>query len=294
VSIAPYFPYRSEKAKAEYLVFLDRMAKDWPIPQETRMVLTAYGETFVRIGGPAKAEPLVLLPGINTTSLLWAPNIAALSQRYRTYAVDMMGDIGRSVSTRRIRDTGNLMSWLDELFRELKLKDGFHLLGVSYGGWAAAQYGLRFSKRLGKLVLLAPAASVLPTNIQFYLRAIPMLTRTRSAARGMVRWLMEDLARKDPARLELSLDRVMMTMACLRPHRVPGPNLLTDDEWQSFSMPVLFVVGEHEKIYSASKAIERLKNVAPQVRTQIVAAAGHDLTVVQPEIVSRAILEFLA
>ena len=53
------------------------------------------------------------------------------------------------------------------------------------------------------------------------------------------------------------------------------------------------LVGENEKLYSAAEAVERLNRVAPQVRTEIIPGAGHDLTFVQTELVNRRIVEFL-
>jgi pimeloyl-ACP methyl ester carboxylesterase len=62
---------------------------------------------------------------------------------------------------------------------------------------------------------------------------------------------------------------------------------------QSISVPALFLVGENEKLYSARKAIHRLNRVAPQIQTEIILNAGHDLTIVQAELVNRKVLEFL-
>ena len=45
--ISAHYPYRSLKAKEEYLEFLDRLAKDWPIASESRLVPTSFGQTFV-------------------------------------------------------------------------------------------------------------------------------------------------------------------------------------------------------------------------------------------------------
>jgi pimeloyl-ACP methyl ester carboxylesterase len=69
---------------------------------------------------------------------------------------------------------------------------------------------------------------------------------------------------------------------------------LTDSELQSFGVPVLFAVGENEKIYSATEAVERLDEVAPQIQTRTIPGAGHDLTIVQAALVNRMILGFLA
>ena len=70
------------------------------MPSTMTTVPTSYGRTFVRISGPADAPPLVLLPGGGSSLLMWAPNVAALSERYRVYAIDRLGDIGRSVYLR--------------------------------------------------------------------------------------------------------------------------------------------------------------------------------------------------
>ena len=71
------------------------------------------------------------------------------------------------------------------------------------------------------------------------------------------------------------------------------PPVLTDAEWGGMAVPILFLAGEHETIYSAKKAVGRLRRVAPRVRAEIIPGAGHDLTFVQAEAVDRRILEFL-
>lgn len=294
MAVPPYFPYRSAEARAIYLSFYDRSAKDWPVAWESRMVPGAFGETFVRISGPAAADPLVLLPGLNTSSQFWEPNIEALSAGYRTYAVDRLGDVGRSVCTTRIADIAGLLRWLDETFTALEPGRKINLLGLSYGGWLAALYALRFPDRLRKLVLLAPGGTVLRTSLAMYLHAIPILTGRPAAMRRFVEWLLQDVARKDPSRVGISLNRLQLTNRCYRPRRIAGPTLFTDAELAGLRVPTLFVVGEHEKIYSAAKALARLHRAAPQIQTELIPGAGHDLTVAQPELLHRAILDFLA
>lgn len=53
-------------------------------------------------------------------------------------------------------------------------------------------------------------------------------------------------------------------------------------------------VGENEKICPPLLALERLKTVAPRITTQLIAGAGHDLTLVKAVEVNRAVLNFLA
>jgi pimeloyl-ACP methyl ester carboxylesterase len=255
------------------------------------MVPGSFGETFVRISGPCGAPPLILLPGLNTTSLFWAPNIAALSAGYRTCALERIGDVGRSRCTRPIASAAELMRWLDETFTALDPGRRINLLGLSYGGWLAAQYALAFPNRVQKLVLVAPGGA-LPTNLRFYLRAIPVLTRRPFWIRSFVQWMLQDVVRRDPARAELSVQWATVTYRYFKPRRMIGGTALSDGDL-AVRPPTLFLVGEHEKIYSAAKAVERLHRVAPQIRTQIVPEAGHDLTIAQPETIHRAVLDFL-
>ena len=74
---------------------------EWPSAWEERTVPTTYGATFVRTSGPATAPPLVLLPGAATTSLMWAPNIQALSVEYKIFAVDQMGTLAAAFAPSR-------------------------------------------------------------------------------------------------------------------------------------------------------------------------------------------------
>ena len=73
-----------------------------------------------------------------------------------------------------------------------------------------------------------------------------------------------------------------------------APDVLTDAELQSFAMLVLFAVGLSEKLYSATESVERLNEVAPNIQTRIIPGAGHDLTIVQADLVNQMIVEFLA
>ena len=200
MEISAYHPFRSAKAKEKYLTQLEMWEQqEWPIVSESRMVDTSYGQTFVRISGPVGAPPLVLLPGANTNSLMWGPNIAALSECYRTYAVDNIYDYGRSVYTRTIGSPDDFVNWLDELFSALELGDKINLMGLSYGGWLTSQYALRFPDRLDKIVLLAPAATVLSIRLGFIVRVLLFLVPLRCFTKSMLCWLFEDLAQKDKA-----------------------------------------------------------------------------------------------
>jgi uncharacterized protein YhfF/pimeloyl-ACP methyl ester carboxylesterase len=295
MNLSAYHPFRSAKAKEEYLAFYDRRAKQWPVASESRMVETSFGQTFVRISGAVEAQPLVLLPGLYANSLMWVPNIEALSACCRTYAVDHIYDVGRSVYTRHLKTSGDYVRWLDELFTGLALGDQICLMGISFGGWQACQYALRFPNRLAKMVLLAPVGTVLPLPLEYWFRTLLAVLHPRFF-RSFGYWIFDDFARKDettPKLLDEAIEGIRIALRCFKPKPGILPTVFADKELKGLQVPTLYIVGEHEKIYSAQKAVQRLNRVAPHIKTEMIPQAGHDLTVVQTEMVNGRVLEFL-
>ena len=296
IEMTAYHPFRSATAKEQYLKLYDRRAEKWPVVSETRIVDNSYGKTFVRISGPSGAPPLVLLHGVGGNSLQWMPNIVALSENYRTYAVDNIYDNGRSIYTRKIEIPDDFVSWLDELFTALKLGENINIMGLSYGGWITTQYALRLPERLNKIVLLAPACTVLPLSYKWIFRAVLCAVPHRYFTKSFIYWLLEDLAQKGEASralIEEYVDESYLALRSFKTKRMVNPTVLTDEELRSINVPTLYLVGENEKIYSTSKAIERLNEIVPQIKTEVIPSAGHDLTIVQSEMVNGIVLEFL-
>jgi pimeloyl-ACP methyl ester carboxylesterase len=293
MEISKNHPFKSNDSKEKYLRLYDQMAKNWPVNSESARIDTSYGKTFVRISGPVDAPPLVLLHGMGSNSLMWLLSIEALSKDYRTYAIDDIYGNGRSIYTKAINDSDDFVKWLDELFNALKLENNINLIGMSYGGWQASQYALHFQHRLKKIILLAPAATVLPVSVEFGIRALFTLLPVRYFTKSLMNWVMEDLAKKDKETMERVVEGLFMASKCFKSKRSPNPTVLDDSELKSIRVPLLYLVGENEKIYSAPKAIERLNNVAPQIKTEVIPNAGHDLISVQAEMVNGKVLEFL-
>ena len=296
MQMTDHHPFRSQGAKERYLKMYDSRAKLWPVPSETRMIETSFGRTFVRISGPLDAPPLVLLPGANTTSLLWIPNIKTLSEFHRTYAVDNIYDFGRSVYTQKFKNPYDFVNWLDELFNALELGDNINLGGLSYGGWITSQYALSFPNRLNKIILMAPAATIVQFGPGFLKSALLAMIPHRKYVKKAMTFILKDLANSGESgqqEVEFITENAYLGLRCFKPKMLVNPTVLTDKELQDFKVPTLFLIGENEKIYSSEDAVLRLKNMAPHIKVQVIPNAGHDLTIVQAELVNRYILEFL-
>lgn len=288
-----HFPFRSAEARAEYLAFYDRRAERWPVPSETRTVPTSFGETFVRVSGPADGAPLVLVPGMSSSGLMWETLVEPLAQRYRTYAVDSVADVGRSVPARDVRSAADFAQWLDELFAALDLRE-VSLVGMSYGAWIAANMALLRPDRLRRTVWIAPAAVVARLSIRWIVLAL-LSGLSRWIHRRFTYWMFADAVKTAEGRRiaeELIADTQVM-IRCYGPRPMVAPSRLSDEALRSVRVPSLLLVGENETVGSARAAMRRVRAVAPQIEAELVPDAGHDLPIAQRERVIQRVLAFL-
>jgi pimeloyl-ACP methyl ester carboxylesterase len=295
----PCYPFRSARARDRYLAFYDdRAARRWPVVSEDRTVRTGDGETFVRVSGPAGAPPLVLLPGVRTNSRGWSPMVAGLSSAYRTYAVDPIYDIGRSVSVRPIVSRDDVMAWLDGLLDALDLHTGVNLMGVSLGSHVAAEYAMHAPDRLSKVVWLSMTMGVSPANTANAVLSICVIpSRTTMAIPW--RWLFPYAARSTGMARTMfddSMEEMILFLKCCRMKPPPSGVLrvLSDSDLRGMKVPVLYIAGANDRVCSTARAVERLAAVAPDIETAVVPDAAHDACWVQPDMVGSRVMGFLA
>jgi pimeloyl-ACP methyl ester carboxylesterase len=145
-------------------------------------------------------------------------------------------------------------------------------------------------------VLLAPA-NVLPPSFALIFRGLLTLIPSTDYRKRFYYWLLRDMVEHGEngrARVDEAVADWEVAERCFRYlATIPLP-VIGDNAFQSLRVPTLFLVGENEKIYSPQKAVQRLNQVAPQIQTEIIPRAGHDLWIVQAEMVTRKILDFLS
>ncbi len=116
--------------------------------------------------------------------------------------------------------------------------------------------------------------------------------------KSMVRWALHDAAEGTPEQrrmVEEAEENAWLGLRSFKLKQMVNPTVLTDEEWRSFQVPVLFLVGENEVIYSitGAEAVAKLNTVAPEIETELFTGCGHDLTLVQADRFNRRVLAFL-
>lgn len=111
--------FKSDDAWARYVAAYDAVLRDWPIVYEALDLPTRLGSTHVIAGGPPDAPPLVLLSCMSGSATVWRPNVEGLSRHFRTYAVDVIGQAGKSVASRRTLNRHDTADWFTDLLDAL-------------------------------------------------------------------------------------------------------------------------------------------------------------------------------
>jgi DNA-binding Lrp family transcriptional regulator len=176
------------------------------------------------------------------------------------------------------------------------VKKRLEIMGYSYGGWLASLYALSYQERLNKLILLCPASALRP-RIKLLIRTIlQYVIHTHYMAKKYVYWMYADSVRKNEETrkyVDEMISEEMLARRSFKKRKFINPTVLTDEDWKNLKVPTLFLTGENEIIYSAEKAIRYLNELNPDIKTEKISDAGHDLPIVKPEWVISEVLKFL-
>ncbi|WP_084551028.1 alpha/beta fold hydrolase [Actinomadura rifamycini] len=171
---SPVGHWNGAEARAEFLAAYDRAMAAMPRPAATLDVRTDFG--FVRVyrfeGTADRAEPLVLLPGRASASPVWADNLPHLLGVGDVYTLDLLGEPGRSVQDAPIASAADQAAWLHQVLERLP-EHSFHVVGMSIGGWTAANLAVREPAKVATLTLLDPVYTFTDIPIGTAVRAIP-------------------------------------------------------------------------------------------------------------------------
>ncbi len=288
---APISHFRTPTGEAAYRAAYERTLGLWPAEREALNVKTSFGTTRVNAVGPKEALPVLLIHGFGFSSTQWYANVPALTPRARVYAPDVPDQLGLSVLEQPLKTPENYVRWVCELLDGLQI-DRVALGGHSYGGWISTNFAVCHPDRVTRLVLISPAATFIPLCLQFYIRGIlgGMLAKDW-AIYGMVKWMCTLPAVRGLEIVE-QFKTGMQNMA-----QVPAgyPGVLEATELNRLSMPVQFIIGDHEVIYKKrpTAVIERACQLIPHLEIALIPNGGHAVTLDQAAETNRHLAVFL-
>jgi pimeloyl-ACP methyl ester carboxylesterase len=283
--------FRSVESQAQYYAAYQAMLGKWPVPYEELYIPTRFGDTHVIASGAKDAPALILIHSAGSGAAQWFRNVGPFSQHYRTYAVDVIGEVNESITIRRFRHRQDCVEWANDLLDGLGIGQA-DIVGNSYGGFLAFNSALYLRERVKKIVLISPAATFVQMwafylHIAFPYKIGYMFHSNRTILSGF-NWIWQDFAREAVFQEYSELGKI-----CGFPCNQLPPPVYDDEELRCIQTPILLLIGDHEVIYKPERAIERANRLVPGLKAKIVPNANHNAQVTAPDIVNSMILEFL-
>lgn len=239
-------PFKSPKGEEEYMAAYRACMRLWSVEYELMDITSRYGRTHLVASGPKDAPTLMLLHMYFTNITMWVANIADLSRKYRVYAIDVIGQPGKSVPTQPLKSREGYVAWLSELLDALKI-ERTNLLGASFGGWLTLNYAIGAPERLNKIVLLSPAGGFRPLVKQFSVRGMLMgFFPKRFTVESFLRWCTYEDNLRDPttrAIYNCMLDQMYLGVRYFRTQVGVWPGVFSDEELRSMRVPILLLIG---------------------------------------------------
>ncbi|AUS77506.1 alpha/beta hydrolase [Actinoalloteichus sp. AHMU CJ021] len=264
---------------------------DLPVPDATLDVRTDYGIVRAyRFEGEAdRAEPLVLLPGRASASPVWADNLPHLLRVGDVYTLDLLGEPGMSVQDRPIVDDDDQADWLHQTLDGLPESE-FHLVGLSIGGWTAANLATRQPEGIASLTLVEPV---------FVFDDMPLGTIVRSLPASLP-WLPKSwrdgfnsyTAGGAPVE-DVPVARMIEAGMAHYSLRLPQPSRLSEEALSGLDMPVLAVIAGESVMLDSAAAVEVAERALPEGTVRLYPDASHAINGEHPDELAEDIAGFL-
>jgi pimeloyl-ACP methyl ester carboxylesterase len=284
--------FRGPKDEAEYIVAYDAVLKQWPVPCDELYVPTSLGNTHVIASGPGDATPLLLLHPSGANATIWYRNVGPLSQEYRTYAIDTIGEPNKSILTcpiKRNRQRQQFAKWITDLLDGLQIGDT-HIIGNSFGGFLALNTVLCAPERIKKAVLISPAASF--ANMwAWYWHFVPAgvgsLIGWKRIMLKPYAWIWQGFPQ------DKYIFRLREITAIAGRQRHWFPSVFSDEELRKIRTPILLLIGDREVIYDPKQVIRKATRSVAGLKAEIIPNANHNAEYTAAEAVNDRIRSFL-
>jgi pimeloyl-ACP methyl ester carboxylesterase len=261
--------YKTDEGKRQVISFYENLLEQWQQPSKQLILETNCGDTFIIESGTNNTESVLLLHGSGSNSAMWIADVKELSQYYHVFAIDIIGECGKSSENRPSFKSGSYSEWLSDLIDKLGLNK-VSLVGCSLGGWIAMDFAIKYPEKIEKLVLIA-TAGVVQVNIKtiFWIIITSFLGS----------WGFNQLNKLVYSNIEIdnkALEFALLIKDNYKPRTDVLP-LFEDDTLQKLDIPTLFIGGENDCFYNSEKTASRLNARLKNVQCIVIEKTGHVL-----------------
>jgi len=254
-------------------------------------------EIYYEVEG--SGTPLVLIPGFASGAWSWAWQRDELAKYFRVIVFDPRGVAGSALRDGAEVSIENIADDVSELLDALGI-DAAHILGISFGGFVAQEFALRYPRKLRKLLLastsfggpnhVAPSREVLAAFASTEgLNTSPRIRQYLTMA------FSPDFVREHSADVDRFCDlrerNVLPETVYLQQLR-SAMNFDAKDRVSEIEAETLVITGENDAVVPPQNSAN-LAAAIPNARLETIAATGHMAFVEKADRFNRAVRKFL-
>jgi pimeloyl-ACP methyl ester carboxylesterase len=259
--------FKTEAGRNAVIKLYDEFLQKLALLYEKFYVNTRYGKTFIIASGEKSNPPLILLHGSGMNSVMWLRDIKEYSKTYRVYAIDMLGEPGKSDENRPSLSGPCYTEWLKEVFENLSVERA-NIIGISLGAWLAIKFSVYYPQMVTKLVLLCPSG-VGPQKKSFIFKA---LIHGILGEKGIDKLYYKVNGNQPIPEEMLKYQKLIGKYFNYRRESIP---IFSDDELKLLTMPTVLFVGAKDIMLHSDKTAKRLGNLLPHAEINLLPEAGH-------------------
>lgn len=247
--------------EAAMMALYDRQMEGLQLEFEDRTVKTRFGDTHIVITGPRSAPPLVTVHGGNGNTPLNLSFFKPLAANFRIYALDTVGQPGKSAQVRLSPTDGSYGNWMVDVLDGLGF-ERIPFVTSSYGASIVLQTAAAVPRRILGAALVVPSGiahgPVLP---MMYKLVLPWMLYGLSPSRERL------LQAFEPMMTEVNEGFLAFTDAMLRHVRMEmrAPRELSRQELIGFTSPALVIAARDDIFFPADRVLARAHQILPNL-----------------------------
>lgn len=252
---------------------MNRLRRPTQQIQIDRRTITVEGARVHYREMTSDGPPLVLVHGLSASTRWWSRNLAALSEHFRVFAIDLpgFGDNRRWCRFTLADAAIQLCAWLDAIDVPRA-----SIIGHSMGGVIAMDMALSAPERIDRLILVD--APILYDPRGWFRLGFETVTEVRRFSPRLIMLLVTDALRAGPFTLRRASRETHLR------------NLQSD--LSIITAPTLVLWGEHDRMFPSTYGQE-VAAALPNANFAVVEGAGHNSMWDQPDTFNRLVLDFL-
>lgn len=238
--------------------------------------------------------PIVLLHGLGHDLAYWDGDVPVLSAYHRVLRCDLRG-FGASAKPPGPYSLAQYASDVDSFLAACDVRSA-HVIGISMGGVIAQRMALDYPARVRSLVLVSTSSEVGRASTTVWQRLADSIERHGFDDR------LTDASRAFSPQYAAAHPEVVEAMTRRNASNDPrayaaAARAVSDYHWTgdlgALRVPVLILQGLEDQLTPPGGSV-KMSRVLPRARLLMIARAGHNLPIEQPEVFHAAVLAFVA